>query len=205
MSASPGDRAAYAEAKVRAVGALRGRVLELGAGDGANFGLLHDGVEWLGLEPDRRRRGRLATRATRHGHLVPPMDATAERLPLPDASVDGVLCTITLCSVADQAVTLAEVTRVLRPGGLLAFAEHVGALPGSGVRRLQRLVAPLSRTFDHGCDPTRDTVAAIASSPLQIVSLHHSSLPALPGILVPYVVGLAQRPGGQPDPGAGVC
>lgn len=123
--------AAYERDKARLLGELRGRVLEIGAGGGANFSRLPHGVDWVGLEPSRRARRRLA----RSGHTV--LDAPAEAVPLPDDSVDAVVSTIVLCSVADQDRALAEVVRVLRPGGRLVFFEHVAAPRGTWRRRAQ--------------------------------------------------------------------
>ena len=102
-----------------AIGRVRGRVLEIGAGEGANFGAFHDDVEWIGLEPDFDRRVELAQQARAWQHAREPLDAVAESIPLPDGSVDAVVGTYVLCSVRDQGVALAEVRRVLRPGGRL--------------------------------------------------------------------------------------
>jgi SAM-dependent methyltransferase len=187
---------AYAATKARAIRALRGRVLEIGAGNGNNFDLLSPDVEWCGLEPSRARRAELARRAQGRPRALPPLDGVAERIPLPDASVDGVLSTVTLCSVRDQQRALAEIARVLRPGGRVVLAEHVAAPPHTWRRSLQRVYRPFSRTFDHGCDPTRDTEAVVRRSALRVESVEHFELPALGRRLtMPYVVIEAERPG----------
>lgn len=121
----PTGWATFAAARDRTIRGLRGRVLEIGAGYGANFAHLGPGVEWVGLEPSARRRDTLAGNARRHGHRTPPVAASAEDIPLPDASMDAVLATAVLCSVRDQSRALDEVTRVLVPGGRVVFAEHV--------------------------------------------------------------------------------
>ena len=182
--------AAYRAAKAAGIARLSGTVLEIGAGRGRNFGDLRPGVRWIGAEPDAGRRADLARAARDHGHGEPPLDAPAENLPLPDASVDGVLATGVLCSVRDPDRALAEIARVLRPGGIFVFAEHVAA-PRGWKRRLQRLAAPLTRSLDHGCDPTRETEAAVRRSPLTVVRVDAYDLPALPGLTMPYIVGEA--------------
>jgi ubiquinone/menaquinone biosynthesis C-methylase UbiE len=187
--------AAFQRDKVAAIGRLTGTVLEIGAGRGRNFGFLSPGVTWIGAEPDRRRRAALAAAARRHGHPEPPLDSPAEALPLPGGSVDGVLATAVLCSVTDLEGTLTEIVRVLRPGGRFVFAEHVAAPPGTAKRRVQRLIAPLTRALDHGCDPVRDTEQAVRRSGLQVVHLGRYDLPVLGGVTVPYIVGEAVRPG----------
>ncbi|MEI5582520.1 MULTISPECIES: class I SAM-dependent methyltransferase [unclassified Agromyces] len=147
-----------------AIGRIRGRVLEIGAGEGENFGAFHHEVEWIGLEPDAGRRAELATRARGWGHRSDVLDAVAERIPLPDASVDAVVGTYVLCSVDDQAAALAEVRRVLRPGGRVVFVDHVVAPPRTLKRAVQRAVTPFSARFCHNCHWDRDTGRALADA-----------------------------------------
>jgi ubiquinone/menaquinone biosynthesis C-methylase UbiE len=146
------------------VGRVRGRVLEIGAGEGENFGALHPDVSWLGLEPDDERRSELATRAREWGHAAEPFDAKAERIPLPDQSVDAVVGTYVLCSVNDQAVALAEVRRVLVPGGRVVFIDHVIAPPRTAKRVIQRVATPFTSRFCHGCHWDRDTAQALVDA-----------------------------------------
>lgn len=146
------------------IGRLRGRVLEIGAGEGENFGALHPGVEWIGLEPDDARRAELATRAREWGHPAETLAATAEHIPLPDHSVDAVVGTYVLCSVADQPEALAEVRRVLVPGGRVVFVDHVVAPPHTLKRAIQRAVTPVTRRCCHGCHWDRDTGAALSAA-----------------------------------------
>lgn len=181
---------AYTAAKAAAIGRLDGTVLEIGAGRGRNFEHLRPGVHWIGAEPYAPRRAELTRAAREHGHGETPLDASAEDLPLGDDSVDGVLSTGVLCSVRDPDRALAEIARVLRPGGLFVFAEHVAA-PRGWKRRLQKLAAPITRTLDHGCDPVRETEAAVRRSPLTVVRVDTFDLPALPGLTMPYIVGEA--------------
>lgn len=147
-----------------AIGRVRGRVLEIGAGEGENFGAFDHDVEWIGLEPDAGRRAELAVRARGWGHRSEVLDAVAERIPLPDASVDAVVGTYVLCSVDDQAAALAEVRRVLRPGGRVVFVDHVVAPPRTFKRALQRAVTPISARFCHNCHWDRDTGRALADA-----------------------------------------
>ena len=182
--------AAYQAAKAAGIGRLSGTVLEIGAGRGRNFAHLRPGVHWIGAEPDASRRAELARAAREHGHGETPLDAPAESLPLAEDSVGGVLSTGVLCSVRDQDCALAEIARVLRPGGRFVFAEHVAA-PRGWKRTLQRMAAPFSRTLDRGCDPTRETDAAVRRSPLTVVRIDTFDVPALPGLTMPYIVGEA--------------
>lgn len=133
-------------------------MLEIGAGAGANFGLLAPEVEYVGAEPHRASRDRLR-RAVPPGAVV--VDAAAEALPFADGELDAVLATVVLCSVRSPDRAVAEVRRVLRPGGRFVFFEHVAAPRGSRRRAVQRLVAPVSRVVDRGCDPARETWAVL--------------------------------------------
>lgn len=146
------------------IGRVRGRVLEIGAGDGENFGAFHPDVAWTGLEPDAGRRTELATRAREWRHASTPLDATAEHIPLPDASVDAVVGTYVLCSVTDVAAALAEVRRVLVPGGRVVFVDHVAAPRGTLKRALQNMATPLSTWLDHGCHWNRDPEPELAAA-----------------------------------------
>ncbi|WP_261165120.1 class I SAM-dependent methyltransferase [Microbacterium sp. Marseille-Q6965] len=186
---------AYASARDEAIRRLRGRVLEIGAGYGANFAHLSTGVEWIGLEPSARRSVALADNARRHGHGAAPLVAGAEAIPLPDASVDVVLATTVLCSVRDQGRVLEEAGRVLVPGGRLLLAEHVAAPRGTGTRRLQRLARPITRLLDHGCDPARDTEGAVRGSLFEVERVHRFAVPVLGRLAMPFIVVEAVRPG----------
>ncbi|GAB2600338.1 class I SAM-dependent methyltransferase [Pseudactinotalea suaedae] len=187
---------AFAVARDRAIRGLRGRVLEIGAGDGANFGQLSAGVAWVGLEPSLQRRTALGENARRHGHEAAPIAAPAESIPLPDASMDSVLATTVMCSVDDQAQVLAEVARVLVPGGRLVLAEHVAAAPGTAIRTLQRLARPWTRLLDHGCDPVRDTESAVRDSALRMDASRRFLIPVLGRVQVPFVVIEATKQAG---------
>jgi ubiquinone/menaquinone biosynthesis C-methylase UbiE len=146
------------------VARVRGRVLEIGAGEGENFGAFDPDITWLGLEPDPKRRAELAQRAREWRHEAAPLDAVAESIPLPDHSVDAVVGTYVLCSVRDQASALAEVRRVLVPGGRVVFVDHVIAPPRTLKRAVQRVATPFAKRIHHGCHWDRDTERALVEA-----------------------------------------
>lgn len=132
-----------------------GHVLEIGIGSGLN--LPYYGPEVLsltGLDPCPALLVRAGRRARRAGRPVGLLLGTAEALPLPAASVDTVVSTWTLCSVGDPGQVLAEVRRVLRPGGRLVFVEH-GRAPDPRVRAWQIRLTPLWRRLAGGCHLNR--------------------------------------------------
>ena len=169
----------------RAVSGAAGRVLEIGAGVGANFAYYRAVDSVLATEPDPHmlRRARAAAAAT--GGRVDLLQAAAEALPLPDRSVDTVLCVLVLCTVQDPARALAELRRVLRPGGTLRFMEHVRGGSIAGVAH--DVIAPVWRHFVGGCSPNRRTEVAIEAAGFRIVA--HERRAMAPD--TPLVIGAA--------------
>jgi ubiquinone/menaquinone biosynthesis C-methylase UbiE len=173
----------------------RGTTVELGAGTGLNFDHYPDEVTELVLtEPFEPMARRLRERTESGRKRVNVIEAPADRLPLDDASADTVVSTLVLCTVDDVPATLAEVARVLKPGGRLLFAEHVRSAEPGLARWQDRLETPW-RLLGHGCRCNRDTVAAIEGSPLQIESVELGQLPKSPPIVRPLAVGSALRSG----------
>ncbi len=158
-----------------------GCVLELGAGSGLNFAYYDSGrVEFLwALEPNERMRARADKRLPEATVTPHWLEAYAEEIPLPSASVDSVLTTFTLCSVNDLSGALDEVRRVLKPGGRLLFCEH-GAAPDTTVNRWQQRLNGIGRCMLGGCDITRDHVQAIEAASLSLVSLRTEYTPGVP-------------------------
>lgn len=142
-----------------------GEVLELGIGTGLN--LPHYDRSRLrrlvGVDPALQMHALAKRRAEASGIDVELVGLSAERLPLPDASFDCVVCTYTLCSIPDPLLALTEVRRVLRPGGRLLFSEH-GIAPDESVRRWQRKLQPLWGPIAGGCCLSVDVPALIQSA-----------------------------------------
>lgn len=175
---------------------LRGRVLEIGCGDGRSFEHYPSRVTQLvAVEPDPAARAVAADRARATTVPIHVVTGTAEALPAEDGSFDAVVSMGVLCTVPDPAAALAEVRRVLEPAGELRFWEHVRArhLP---LRLLQQSLDALFWTRAlGGCRTTRDTAATIATSGFELVWLdrgfHASSLLAITA--APYIIGIARR------------
>ncbi|NKR42463.1 class I SAM-dependent methyltransferase [Prescottella equi] len=139
-------------------------VVELGPGVGANLRYLRAGTRLIGVEPNPAMHERLRARAARAGVDLELHTTGAERLDLPDTSVDAVISSLVLCTVADPAAVLTEVHRILRPGGRYAFLEHVAAPDGTSLRRLQRAARrPWAWTFE-GCSCERDLQAVVEAA-----------------------------------------
>ncbi len=159
------ERRGGAEHRRRLLAGLRGRVIEVGAGSGVSFAYYPATVDQVvAVEPEAHLRA-LAIEAARRAPVpVRVVDGLADRLPADDASMDAAVIAGVLCSVPDQARALAELRRVLRPGGELRFHEHVAAR-SARLAAVQRVLdAWLWPRLNGGCRLTRDTEAAIAAA-----------------------------------------
>jgi ubiquinone/menaquinone biosynthesis C-methylase UbiE len=173
---------------------VRGNTIELGAGTGANLDLYPAAVGELVLtEPDPHMTARLRPKLAAREGVVELVEAPGERLPYDDSSFDTAVLTLVLCTVPDPAETLAEVARVLRPGGQMLFIEHVRSGDPALARWQDRLEAPW-RFVGDGCHCNRDTIAAIEASPLSLGRLGHDRLPRAFPIVRPLVRGSAGLP-----------
>lgn len=157
-------------------------VVELGAGTGANLRYLSPGTKLVAFEPNARMQRLLRERAADLGVELEVHTAPAEDLDLASGSVDFVFCSLVLCSVDDPARVLAEVRRVLRPGGRFACVEHVHAPAGTGARLLQHALRVPWKWAAEGCDLCRDTgdtlrAAGFSHVDIQPFEMRTSALP----------------------------
>ena len=183
------DRAGFAERRDRLVGTLQGEVLEVGAGTGLNVPRYRRASRVVALEPDRRYARRLVARAGETGAPIEVVEGRAEALPFPDRTFDHVVTSIALCSVTDLDAAVAEIHRVLRPGGSLRFLEHVR---GEGrVARWQDRLTPIQRRIADGCHLNRDTAAAIEAAGFRITTLERFPLPMGHPLIRPAIQGTA--------------
>jgi ubiquinone/menaquinone biosynthesis C-methylase UbiE len=142
-----------------------GRVFELGCGGGINQQLYDPALvtSFAGLDPSAKLLDYARDEAGRKGWQADIRQGIGEAIPFAEASFDTVVCTFTLCSVGDHAQTLAELRRVLRPGGTLLYAEH-GRSPDPGIARWQERIDPLwSKAFGN-CHLSRPVTSAIEAA-----------------------------------------
>lgn len=181
----------------RLLSGLSGRVIEVGAGNGLNFARYPRAVSGvLAVEPEPYLRRTAAGRARAAPVPVHVVGGEADHLPAADASFDGAVVSLALCSVPDQPRALAEMMRVLRAGGVLHFLEHVRA-ETFALQWLQRVVdATAWPYFAGGCHTGRDTVAAIDAAGFTVEGYERFRFPdrGLPPPAAPHVLGTARRP-----------
>jgi ubiquinone/menaquinone biosynthesis C-methylase UbiE len=166
--------------KIRLFSGLSGTVLEIGAGVGANLSYLpRSGVNWIGIEPNPFMRRRFMEETQTAGRQMILRSGVAEDLPLEDASVNAVISTLVLCSVRDPRRALAEILRVLKPGGRFLFIEHVAARSGTRLRQIQNLIAPVWRRMGDGCQPNRETRRFLEQAGFAALEIEEFDAPAL--------------------------
>lgn len=171
---------------------LTGTVLEIGPGTGANLGFLNpEKVRWIGVEPNPFMESYLREEANKRGMPIEFHIGTAEKLPIPDESVDAVISTLVLCSVSSQQQSLREVLRVLKPGGKLVFIEHVAAPQGSWLRRFQNLVTPVWKRLGDGCHPNRETWIELERAGFANVTFERITAPIV--LVSPQIAGVAAK------------
>lgn len=154
-----------ARQRQKVVPRAEGDVLEVGIGTGLNA-RFYDKARVrrvVGVDPALQMHPLAIKRIERAGLNVELVGLSAERLPLADASFDSVVCTYTLCSIPDPAAALAEMRRVLRPGGRLLFSEH-GVAPDASVRGWQRRLQPLWGPMAGGCSLSLDLPAVLEAA-----------------------------------------
>jgi len=158
-----------------------GRVLEIGIGTGLNLPFYDAArVERLiGLDPAAQMLSRAKGRAEQLSFEVEYLALEGERIPLEADSVDTVLMTYTLCTIADGNTALKGMRRVLKPGGRLIFCEH-GKAPDAAVRRWQNGLNPLWGLIGGGCNLNRDIPALIEGAGFAIDDLQKMYLPGTP-------------------------
>lgn len=191
------EGAVEAEHRLRTVAGLSGRVIEVGAGNGRNFEHYPASViQVVAVEPEpylRERAGRTASSAPVPVTLV---DALADELPFEDASFDAAVAALMLCTVPDPGRALAELYRVVRPGGELRFYEHVHA----NRQPLRTLLEVADRStlwprVAGGCHPTRETFPAIAAAGFVVEDCSRFGFaPTRLMPPLPHILGRARRP-----------
>ena len=150
---------------------LEGDVVEIGFGSGHNVPFYPETVTRVAAVEPADIGWKLADKRLRETSVpVQRSGLDGESLPFADNSYDAALSTWTLCTIPDVATALAELRRVLKPGGTLHFVEH-GLAPDEGVRRWQRRLDPLQQRVFGGCHLTRPVIDLLTTAGFEITEL----------------------------------
>ncbi len=177
--------------RARVTRGLAGEVVEVGFGTGHNLTQLPSVVtRLLVVEPSQSSMRRADSRIAATAVPVEVVGSDAQRLALPDASVDAALCTWSLCTIPDPVAAVREVRRVLRPEGQLHFVEH-GVAPDEKVRRRQARMNPLQRRLAGGCTLDLDIPALLRLGGMTITQLQTYYGDGAPKVLAAMYEGRA--------------
>ena len=170
---------------------LEGEVVEIGFGSGLNVPYYPEAVTRVAAVEPADLGWKLAQKRLRSARV--PVDRSGldgQSLPFPDDSFDTALSTWTMCTIPDVGRALAEVRRVLKPGGTLRFVEH-GLAPDEGVQRWQHRLEPVHKRLFGGCHLTRRVPDMLTAAGFEIVELDQFYEDSAPKVVGAESLGVA--------------
>ncbi len=187
------DNREHDEQRLATLAEVTGEALEIGFGTGLNLPHYPDTVKSLVTIDTNPGMARAAS--SRIASCPFPVESqllSGESLPMEDDRFDSVVSTWTLCSIVQVENALAEINRVLRPGGRFFFVEH-GLSPDKSVRRWQNRLNPIQKIFAEGCNLNRDIRRLVKVSGLSIERLHNEYMPKAPRFAGYLYRGIARK------------
>jgi ubiquinone/menaquinone biosynthesis C-methylase UbiE len=175
---------------------VRGNVLEIGFGTGLNLPHYPAGISALTAVEPNGGMGAIAQKRIAASPIpVTTQQLSGENLPMPDVSFDSVVCTWTLCSIADAPKALAEAYRVLKPGGKFFFIEH-GLSEEPSIQTWQNRITPIQRVVADGCHLNRK-MDALVKAVFDEVEIEEFYAPDLPKVMGYFYRGVATKHAAQ--------
>ena len=193
---SPVEKACLDRWRRELLSGVRGNVLEIGAGTGANLPHYPENVNRLVLmEPDAGMRRQLKAKVS-NGSCQSALvtSGTAEKIEAGNGVFDFVTSSLVFCSVSHLETALLEVKRVLKKGGGFVFLEHVAAKRGTQRRKWQNRATPFWRAIAGNCHLNRNTEEAILAAGFSIADIKRDHLQTIVPVVNPTIRGLAIKP-----------
>jgi ubiquinone/menaquinone biosynthesis C-methylase UbiE len=183
----------YGRIKAELFQEINGKVVEIGPGTGVNFEYLPKDIEWLGIEPNELFWPDLKRKAESKG-IVPRIEKGSDsRLPLADDSADVALVTLVLCSVKNPGAMIAEIKRILKPGGRLIFIEHVAAEPKTFLSFLQSIFNPVGKLLADGCNCNRETWKTLEAAGFSRLEISRRQIDGTFVVVKTHIIGYAVK------------
>lgn len=190
-----GEKAGMADRRRSVVSQATGRTLEIGAGTGLNFDYYSTDADPLILsEPEENMANILRKRVDASDRDAEIVRAPGELLPFDDNSFDTVVGTLVLCTVEDPAASIAEIKRVLKPGGKYLLIEHVRADSERLARWQDRMNKPWGAIAD-GCNCNRDTAQLLTDGGFDLSDVSDDRWKLVPPLVKPLISGVALNRG----------
>ena len=173
---------------------IHGEVLEIGFGTGLNLPFYQNVDTVFALEPSAEIYHLALERVHAAPFEVHHLQARAEKLPFADQSLQHIVSTWTLCSIAELELALTEIFRVLKPGGTLHVVEHVLNTNNLYIQRLQQLLTPVQKRLADGCHLNRDIEQALKTMGFELSEQHYFYAEGIPKLGQLMLLARAQKP-----------
>jgi SAM-dependent methyltransferase len=170
---------------------IDGLVVEIFPGTGINFNYLPNKTDWIGIEPNETFYDTLLTQAKIKGIHARLLSFADAKIPLSDNTADAVICSLVFCSINHPKQLIAEIKRVLKPGGRFFFIEHVIDAKYTPLWLVQHILNPINRIITQGCNCNRSTWKEIYTAGFSEVLMNCMELKDAPFLHKPHIMGFA--------------
>lgn len=181
------------EGRAELIKKIRGEVLEIGFGTGLNLPFYQAVDQLYALEPNPDVYRLAQKRIFDTPFHIQHIQASAEKLPFADHSVENIVSTWTMCSIADLTQALQEIHRVLKPEGNLHLIEHVQYHDNSTLKKLQDLLTPIQKVLADGCHLNRNIELELLNAGFKFSEKYYFDAEDLPKVARRMFMARAQK------------